>query len=206
MQDLPPAVLLNPDHPTRNRSHQNKTKQKGWSPEEDAILAGNITDPDTINWTTLYPLLPLKTPKQVIERWTRVLDPRLKKGSWTIDEDRTLTEFVSAHGSNSWTECAKLLPGRIGKQCRERWCNFLSPDLHREPFTDEEDALLLRLHGTIGNNWQRISAHFQGRSANTIKNRWHLLARKERQCAKPKGTAKIKIPFLGRENEAPPPE
>jgi myb proto-oncogene protein len=194
MEDRPPAILFNPDHPTRNRSHQNKAKDARWSPEEDAILTMKITDPDNINWMAIYPLLPGKTAKQVIERWTRVLDPRLKKGSWTAAEDRILMDFVALHGSLNWTDCAKLLPGRIGKQCRERWCNFLSPDLIREPFTEAEDAQLVALHARLGNNWQQISNRMAGRAANCLKNRWHLLVRKQRHIPTGKYTEQENSP------------
>lgn len=38
---------------------------------------------------------------------------------------------------------SKLHTNRNGKQCRERWYNFLNPEINREPFTSEEDLLIL---------------------------------------------------------------
>ena len=53
------------------------------------------------------------------------------KGNWTVDEDRRLAELVMQYnldrdhrgtGSNTrWSEIAKQLPCRVGKQCRERY-------------------------------------------------------------------------------------
>jgi hypothetical protein len=65
------------------------------------------------------------------------------------------------------------LPGRIGKQCRERWVNALDPSVDREPWTPEEDALLLKLHEQFGNHWMKISEAMPNRSDNSIKKRWH---------------------------------
>ena len=42
------------------------------------------------------------------------------KGPWTDEEDRTLIEYVTKYGAQSWSLIATHLPGRIGKQCRER--------------------------------------------------------------------------------------
>ena len=42
-----------------------------------------------------------------------------------------------------WREVAKRVPARSDKQCRERFCNVLDPDLKREDeWTADEDAAL----------------------------------------------------------------
>lgn len=48
---------------------------------------------------------------QCRERWFNHLDPDLKKGGWTEDEDSMLVDAQSKWG-NAWTKIAKLLPGR----------------------------------------------------------------------------------------------
>ena len=52
------------------------------------------------------------------------------KGAWTDDEDQLLQRHVDeaeldAGGRKRWTEIAKHVPRRNGKQCRERWTNHL---------------------------------------------------------------------------------
>ena len=37
-----------------------------------------------------------------------------------IQEDDLIVELVGKQGNKKWSEIAKQLPGRIGKQCRER--------------------------------------------------------------------------------------
>ncbi|KAF4349002.1 hypothetical protein F8388_008957 [Cannabis sativa] len=51
------------------------------------------------------------------------------KGQWTVEEDRILIGLVEEHGVRKWSYIAQMLPGRIGKQCRERWHNHLRPDI-----------------------------------------------------------------------------
>jgi myb proto-oncogene protein len=60
-----------------------------------------------------------------------VLNPSLVKGPWTDIEDRLLLHLVNIDGPQKWTVIANHLPGRIGKQCRERWHNHLNPMIKR---------------------------------------------------------------------------
>lgn len=44
----------------------------------------------------------------------------ISKKSWTKAEDAILTEIVQRNGAQRWSNVASQLPGRAGKQCRER--------------------------------------------------------------------------------------
>jgi len=57
---------------------------------------------------------------QCLHRWQKVLHPNLIKGPWTKQEDDTVVEMVQKYGAKNWSAIAQHLPGRIGKQCRER--------------------------------------------------------------------------------------
>lgn len=61
-------------------------------------------------------------------RWHKVLNPAVTKGPWTAEEDKTVLEVVKLYGPQKWTKIASFLPGRIGKQCRERYHNHLSSE------------------------------------------------------------------------------
>lgn len=45
---------------------------------------------------------------------------RQRQGPWTKVEDDKIVELVNRLGAKKWSKIAEHLPGRIGKQCRER--------------------------------------------------------------------------------------
>ncbi|KAJ6882222.1 hypothetical protein NC651_028739 [Populus alba x Populus x berolinensis] len=77
-----------------------------------------------------------------------------RKGLWTEEEDRILTDHVKVHGKGKWNQIAKVTGlKRCGKSCRLRWMNYLSPSVKRGVFSEEEDDLIIRLHKLLGNRF-----------------------------------------------------
>ena len=104
------------------------------------------------------------------------------KVKFTPEEDEKLKMLVLAHGTNSWSFIAKLMETRNHRQCRERWKNYLNPSLRSDPWTFEEDKLLVDKYAEYGPKWNKISKFFVNRSDNSIRNRWQLMLRQwERQ-------------------------
>ena len=65
---------------------------------------------------------------------------------WSASEDLQLSTLVDQYGAKQWSLIAQHMPGRIGKQCRERWHNHLNPEVTKESWTAQEDAQILSLH------------------------------------------------------------
>nr|KYP47673.1 Transcription factor MYB98 [Cajanus cajan] len=101
------------------------------------------------------------------------------KGQWTEEEDSALVKLVEKFGPKKWSEIAKLLQGRIGKQCRERWFNHLQPNIKKGPWTLEEDIILIEAHHEIGKKWSEIAKRLPGRPENSIKNHWNSTMRRQ---------------------------
>ena len=82
-----------------------------------------------------------KTAKECHERWIRYLKPGVRKGQWTDQEDAIVVEAVSASSEQPftrWSDLAQKLPGRVGKQIRDRWVNHLNPNINHMPFSKED--------------------------------------------------------------------
>ena len=79
----------------------------------------------------------------------QVLRPGLVKGPWTKEEDDTIVSCIE-QGISKWSEIAARIPGRIGKQCRERWFNHLDPAIKKGGWSAEEDRILEEQQALIG--------------------------------------------------------
>lgn len=93
---------------------------------------------------------------------------------FTPEEDRLLLSLVEQLGVNSWIEISEKIPGRSSRQCKERYVTYLCPNVNHSPWTDEEDLLLVQKVNEMGKRWSDMSKFFNGRTANAIKNRYHL--------------------------------
>ncbi|GAX11948.1 hypothetical protein FisN_8Lh036 [Fistulifera solaris] len=152
----------------------------GWTKEEDARLTELMK-----KYKNPHDWEPIakdhnrgRTAKECHERWIRYLKPGVRKGQWTDQEDAIVMEAVatcSEQPFTRWSDLAQRLPGRVGKQIRDRWVNHLNPNINHLPFSREDDLLLWEGHKRLGKRWVEIATKFfhSSRSENHIKNRWY---------------------------------
>jgi hypothetical protein len=67
---------------------------------------------------------------------------------------------------------------RRPKQCRERWRNYLDPNIEKGEWSLEEDSTLLEYVLEIGKKWSAISKCMKNRTEHSVKNRFKSLIKR----------------------------
>ena len=162
-----------------------------------ASCSSSLTSPDQSSLqSTSYSESPILPSQTLIHRKTK----------WSEEEDNMLIQSVKKNGMTNWTLVASEVPGRTGKQCRERWVNQLCPSVNKDNWTAQEDQILFKQHAVYGNVWSKICKHLPGRSANAVKNRWAWIMRRRAMVAgipivqdsyyKPREQNQIPLPLI----------
>ena len=102
-------------------------------------------------------------------------NPRQK---FSKDEDTRLTHLVSQYGANNWHLIAEHMQTRSARQCRERYMNYLAPNVRNGKWTSEEEVLLVQKFEEYGPKWTHIAESFPGRSSVNVKNQWAVMSGK----------------------------
>ncbi len=163
-----------------NKKNGTKEKKKigKWTKEEDEILKELVLVYGGKSWKKVAEHIRGRTEIQCLHRWTKILQPGLVKGPWTIQEDRKLISWIKEFGPKKWSQCSEFIKGRSDKQCRERWFNCLNPQVKKGNWSSEEDYKIFYLYKKYGSKWAQIANYFEGRSENSVKNRFYSTLRR----------------------------
>ena len=109
-------------YPIETQSFLLNKKTRPWSEYEDMRLIAGILRYGLESWGTIANFVGnSRTKAQCCQRWTRGLDPRISKVSWTKEEDEKLMCMISKWGSKKWTKIASEMGNRSDVQCRYRF-------------------------------------------------------------------------------------
>jgi hypothetical protein len=93
---------------------------------------------------------------------------------FTKEEDKLLQTLVDSQKKIKWNEISLQVQGKTPRKCRDRWKNYLSPEIKIENWSNEEDNILFEKVQRYGRKWIDIACFLPGRTTNDIKNRYHV--------------------------------
>lgn len=76
------------------------------------------------NWTAIAEALPGRSSKSCRLRWCNQLNPSVKRGPFTPEEDNTILMQHAIHG-NKWAVISRFMPGRTDNQVKNRFNSTL---------------------------------------------------------------------------------
>jgi hypothetical protein len=95
-----------------------KAKNK-FTREDDRRLAALVDQYGTEDWSLIAEAMESRNMRQCRERWTHYLQPNLRTGSWTPDEDQLLEEMLAEHGTK-WNKISTFFVNRAPLSLRNR--------------------------------------------------------------------------------------
>lgn len=92
---------------------------------QDELLRSAVYKHGGKKWKTIATFFAKRSPAQCNARWNELQNQGTAvKKPWSPAEDLQMLELVKSHGAGKWAVIASYLPGRNGKQCRERCVPF----------------------------------------------------------------------------------
>eukprot|EP00061_Rhincodon_typus_P011171 g36000.t1 len=105
-------------------------RKKEWTEEEDHMLTELVQKMrvgNFIPYTKIAYFMEGRNSSQLLYRWSKSLDPSVKKGPWTRTEDELLLKAVAKYGTREWFKIQEEVPGRDVDiaDCARTYCSSL---------------------------------------------------------------------------------
>ncbi|XP_074746989.1 snRNA-activating protein complex subunit 4 isoform X1 [Strix uralensis] len=160
-------------------------KRKEWTKDEDQMLLELVEEMRVgshIPYKKIAYYMEGRDSAQLIYRWTKSVDPSLKKGPWTPEEDAMLLAAVKKYGERDWYKIRTEVPGRSDAQCRDRYLKALHCDVKKGKWSLKEEEQLIELvqkHG-LG-HWSKIASELPHRTGSQCLSKWKLMIGSEKR-------------------------
>ncbi|NWZ51642.1 SNPC4 protein, partial [Haliaeetus albicilla] len=164
-------------------------KRKEWTKAEDQMLLDLVQEMRVgshIPYKKIAYYMEGRDSAQLIYRWTKSVDPSLKKGPWTPEEDAMLLAAVKKYGERDWYKIRTEVPGRSDAQCRDRYLKALHCDVKKGKWSLKEEEQLIELvqkHG-LG-HWSKIASELPHRTGSQCLSKWKLMIGSKKKRSRP---------------------
>ena len=108
-----------------------------WTPSEDELLIEYVKKYGPKRWNVCAEFLKNRTSKQCREHWKNCLDPEIKKGDWTFEEDLILMAFYSKC-KGSWSQLIHYFNDRTENSIKNRFFSELRKIAANDPNKKEK--------------------------------------------------------------------
>jgi hypothetical protein len=113
-------------HRVLDHSIDRANERKGKWAEDEGIKLKDAQPTHGDNNRAISALAPGRAEKQCWSRWNDTVFLSVNQANghsvkWTAVEDSKLKDAVQTHGGKKWGAIAALVPGRVERQCRNRW-------------------------------------------------------------------------------------
>jgi hypothetical protein len=105
-----------------------------WKKEEDVRIM-ELVHKYGKSWSKISKILGTRNGKQIRDRYINVLDPEIRKGKFTEDEDRKLVQLFKQYGPK-WATIAKYYTNRTADMIKNRFHSSIKKRLFIDPGTN----------------------------------------------------------------------
>ncbi|XP_007459081.1 PREDICTED: snRNA-activating protein complex subunit 4 [Lipotes vexillifer] len=163
------------------QQHSPALKRREWTEEEDRVLTRLVQEMRVgshIPYRRIVYYMEGRDSMQLIYRWTKSLDPSLKKGLWAPEEDAKLLRAVAKYGEQGWFKIREEVPGRSDAQCRDRYLKRLHFGLKKGRWNSKEEEKLVELIEKYGvGHWAKIASELPHRTGSQCLSKWKIMLR-----------------------------
>ncbi|XP_076941729.1 uncharacterized protein LOC143611410 [Bidens hawaiensis] len=150
-------------------------KKGPWTPEEDRKLLSHIQQFGHGSWRSLPAKAGLKRcGKSCRLRWTNYLRPDIKRGKFSMDEERTIIQLHALLG-NRWSTIAAHLPRRTDNEIKNHWNSHIKKRMTKmgiDPMTHKPKNGTQHLSSTLNHmaQWEAARLEAEARLVQKPKN------------------------------------
>ena len=127
-----------------------------WTPSEDKLLIEYVKRFGPKKWNDCAEFLKNRTSKQCREHWKNCLDPEIKKGDWTFEEDLILMAFYSKC-KGSWSQLIHYFNDRTENSIKNRFFSELRKIAANNPKKEKKRSSKINLKNLLKYLEQGIS-------------------------------------------------